>query len=384
MNNLLSISFGFLAPLVSLAAAPVFTEEGFRVPQAETRLEFPRAHASHPDYKIEWWYFTGQVQSADGRRFGYQATFFRNAAPLPSGANTAFGDRQLYMAHMALTDIDGGKFHYEERLNRDGWDAHADPEILRVRNGNWTLRMTDTEREEMELRFTVHRTVEMELTLIPAKPRIRFGETDNGVSRKGDHPHANSYYISFTRLETQGRLTLDGEALEVSGISWMDHEIASRQLSEELEGWDWTAIHLDDGREIKAYILRREDGSPDAYSRLFWVDREGGYQRFGPETFQWEAVRSWTSPATGITYPIEVILHLPPELQEDLATDAIRLIPLIDAQELTGKIGGIPYWEGACEVVNTHTGQVIGRAYMELAGYGGGLGAIGGARASSD
>lgn len=365
-------------PLFGMAN-PVFTDEGFRVPQADSELTFPRAHGSHPDYKIEWWYFTGQVSTAEGRRFGYQATFFRNAAPLDGFKDVeGFGDRQLYMAHMALTDIDGSEFHYEERLNRDGWDAFASTERMYVRNGNWTLEMTCEETETMALQFTVQGEVAVQLTLKPEKPRIRFGETDNGVSRKGEHPHANSYYISFTRLQTQGEITVRGETFSVNGSSWMDHEIASRQLSEELEGWDWTAIHLHDGREIKAYILRRLDGSPDPYSRLFWIEADGSYRRFGPDTFRWQALRTWTSPATGISYPIEVMLHLPDELGEDTPS-RLHLRPLLDAQELTGTIGGIAYWEGACEVVDADTGKVIGSAYMELAGYGGGLGAIGGA-----
>ena len=42
--------------------------------------------------------------------------------------------------------------------------------------------------------------------------------------------------------------------------------------------------------------------------------------------------------------------------------------PLFDAQELTGELGGIAYWEGACHIVEQ--GHVIGEAYMELTGYG--------------
>ncbi len=364
---------------VIATAAPVLTEDGFRVPHADSVLEFPRAHGSHPDYKIEWWYFTGQLQSADGRRFGYQATFFRNAAPLSDNSSRkGFGDRHLYMAHAAVTDIDRLQFIYEERLNRDGWDAFACSYGMSVRNGNWTLQMTDPETETMQLNLTVHGHAAMQLMLTPSKPRIRFGETTNGVSRKGAHPHATSYYISFTRLQTKGTLILNNEAHEVSGISWMDHEIASRQLSEELEGWDWTAIHLDDGREIKAYILRRKDGSPDNYSRLFWIEKDGSYRRWGPEDFSWQPLRTWKSPSTGITYPIEIILHLPDELARD-APQRLHLRPLLDHQELTGTISGIAYWEGACEVLDADKGEVIGKAYIELAGYGGGLGAIGGA-----
>ncbi len=40
-------------------------------------FNFPRDHASHPDYRIEWWYYTGNMHAEDGARFGIELTFFR-------------------------------------------------------------------------------------------------------------------------------------------------------------------------------------------------------------------------------------------------------------------------------------------------------------------
>jgi len=351
-------------------ATDEFTEEGFRVPVAGAALEFPRAHASHPDFKIEWWYLTGHLQGAGGERFGYQATFFRNAAPLADRAteeNTHFGDSQFYMAHAAVTDIGGKTFHHQERINRNGWDADASTAALDVRNGNWTLRMPDPATETMELAFSIRGDVRATLRLVPRKPLVRFGE--DGVSRKGAHPHATSYYLSFTRLETTGTIRLGGRDLQVTGESWMDHEIASRQLSGDLEGWDWTAIQLDDGRELKAYILRRPDGTADPFSRAIWIDRDGGVESTGPAGFSWDRDRWWRSPQTGTRYPVgPVITTTDPQTG---AAVRLRLRPHLDEQEF---IGAISYWEGACEVLDDATGRPVGRAYLELAGYAAALG----------
>jgi predicted secreted hydrolase len=301
------------ASLAVAAAQQEFTEDGFRVPVPNSPLEFPRDHGSHPDYKIEWWYLTGQLTAADGRAFGYQATFFRRAAPPVAAADTAaannneFGSDQFFLAHAALTDIGAKQFHHQQRLNRGGWDAHAATGALDLRNGNWLLRMTDPATQTMDLRISIGSEISLAVTLVPNKPLIRFGE--DGVSRKGAHPQATSYYLTFTRLATTGTLRTAAGATTVTGTSWMDHEIASRQLSGELAGWDWTAIHLNDGREIKAYILRRADGSADPFSRLIWIDRDAKLTSHSAEQFKWERVRWWQSSTTQARYPVEVVIQ---------------------------------------------------------------------------
>ncbi len=351
------------------AAVPKFTSEGFRVPQPGREFTFPRDHGSHPDYKIEWWYLTGHLFDDDGGRFGFQATFFRVGARPPGEtpvfASAAFGDGELHMAHMALVNEAGDRFFHEERLHRDGAQAHASAETLDVRNGNWTLRMEDPETERMRLRFTVRGGVRADLTLTPEKPLIVFGE--DGTSRKGAAPTARSYYLTFSRLAVEGSLDIAGEQHVISGLAWMDHEIASEQLSPDLEGWDWTAIHLFDGREIKAYILRRPDGSADPFSAWMWIDEAGEVTYLGADDFTWTAKRTWTSKSSGAAYPVEVALAAP-----DPAADGeivrLRLVPLRDAQEIPGSLGGTTYWEGAMRVLDTN-GKAVGHAYMELVGY---------------
>lgn len=376
-SRLALLLLGFGPTLWSDDPVPATTAEGYAVPQPGHRFSFPADHGSHPDFKIEWWYLTGHLEGATGGEYGFQATFFRSALRPPAEQATeprAFGRDQLYLAHMALTDVGGQRFHHEERLNRDGWNASAAVGNLDVRNGNWTLRGADDHHEDedeehsfaMELEFTIGDAVAVNLALQPVKPLVIFGK--DGTSRKGADPTARSYYLTWPRLAAAGTVEIDGRQTDVTGAAWMDHEIASQQLSEALAGWDWTAIQLEDGWEVKAYILRREDGSADPYSALMWIDPEGQVIYRTADDFSWERTRWWTSPETGARYPIEVaITTTDPRTSETLT---LRLRPPLDAQELSTGSAGFAYWEGACAVEST-TGDRLGLAYLELVGYGG-------------
>ncbi|TVR51626.1 MAG: carotenoid 1,2-hydratase [Puniceicoccaceae bacterium] len=345
---------------------------GFAVPEPGRELPHPQRHGSHPDFRIEWWYVTGHLEDEAGARFGFQATFFRRAAAPPGlGGDGAdgFGRSQLFLAHMAWLEVETGRFHHQERLNRDGWDAHARVGRLDVANGNWRLRMVDETEEAMELVGGVRDVVSFRLRLVPRKPLVRFGR--DGVSRKSADLSAASYYLSFTRLEVSGEMIQeDGAARPVRGQAWMDHEISSSQLDEGQVGWDWVSMQLEDGREVMAYRLRREEGTDDPFSTLAWVDREGRVEQVKADGFRWMPLREWRSPKTGGRYPVQFALE-----GKDPETGLSRRLefrPLADAQELTGGAGGIDYWEGAGDVLD-EDGRVIGRGFAELTGYTGSI-----------
>ena len=364
------------APLpVPVPALAERTVDGFAVPRPGHRLEFPRDHGSHPEFKIEWWYVTGHLHDDAGRRFGFQATFFRRAAPWATHANavaqpgSAFDVRQIHLAHAAVLDVAGGRFLHEERLNREGWDAASSTDSLDVRNGNWFLRASTNASESMVLQGSVRDEAEFALTLEPVKPLVRFGV--DGVSRKAASGEAASYYLTFPRLKTVGRLKLEGRERSVEGEAWMDHEISSSQLEHDQAGWDWAGIQLRDGREIMAYRMRRKDGTADPFSTLAWVDRQGGVTHLKADQFRWSAERVWKSPVTGAAYPLPVRLST-----WDPATGQpaeFTLEPLSEKQELRGVVGGVAYWEGACRVLDDRAREV-GSAYVELTGYAGELG----------
>lgn len=356
---------GFLLLGTTLLAQPT-TDEGYYVPRDEPVFSFPRDHGSHPGYRIEWWYLVHHLTGDNGQRYGLQATFFRSARTPPSqhsaDPDAIFDDDQLYLAHMALAEIDEGRYRHEERLNRSGWNAGASTETMDVVNGNWRLWLRDPtpDAEELELRGSISGEITFSLSYQNTKPLTKFGQ--NGLSRKGDAPDARSYYLTFTRLAASGTLTIDGAEVTVTGSGWLDHEISSGQLADNQVGWNWTGVQLDDGREIMAFILRRDDGSIDPFSVLYVVDEYGNTTEIPSDGFTWTNLRTWTSPDTGGAYPIEVVLTAPgPGLH-------LHLIPLLDEAELGGGLGGIDYWEGPMEVRN-ESGARIGQAYLELTGY---------------
>jgi predicted secreted hydrolase len=336
--------------------------DGFSVPQPGHRFVFPRDDGSHPDFRIEWWYVTGHLFADSGRRFGFQATFFRQAAaPGAGGSGAPFGDGQVFLAHMALLDVASGRFISQERLNREGWDAGAAQDTLDVRNGNWSLRLVDPAGSRLALIGGVRAEAAFALSLVPLKPLVVFGE--NGVSRKGAAASAASYYLTFSRLRAEGKLGLGDKTMHVTGEAWMDHEISSSQLGGGEVGWDWVGLQLHDGREIMLYRLRRADGTMDPASALTWVDAAGRTRR---EPFTWEVVDHWRSPATGADYPSRVRLTTTDPVTQ--AAVSLTIEPLARDQELTGSLGGIPYWEGACRI-RAEDGRDIGSGYLELTGY---------------
>lgn len=341
----------WLCLLISLHAQT--TTDGFALPQPNRVFTFPRDHGCHPEFRTEWWYITGHLDGKDGHRFGFQVTFFRQSSASKG---------QLYLAHCALLDAKTGKFLHEERLNREGWDAAASTETLNVRNGNWSLIMGAN--EEMALAATVRADIALRLTLQPSKPLVFFGK--DGVSRKGTSAQAASHYLTFPLIECRGDVAIGDGKHEVTGQAWMDHEISSSQLDEGQVGWDWASLQLHDGREIMVYRMRRTDGSSDpAGTTLAWIDKGGTVTHLSASQFTWTATRTWTSPKTKAVYPVGARIAA----QEQ----TFELRPLHEAQELGGEISGLPYWEGACDVLDAQ-GKVIGRAFLELAGYAGDLG----------
>ncbi|MDF1824514.1 MAG: lipocalin-like domain-containing protein [Verrucomicrobiales bacterium] len=332
------------------------------VPEAGVGLTFPGDHGSHPDFKIEWWYLTGHLFEGD-QRFGFQATFFRlGQEPVDVEKGEAFGESQIYLAHMGLSDPETGRFLHEERLNRGGWDAGAKVGGLDVFNGDWKLL---TAGNGMKLVGSIKSEAWFDLKLTPHKRHVIFGE--GGVSRKGPEGTAASYYITFPRLDVEGTLRLGGKTLEVHGSAWMDHEISSSQLARNQVGWDWACLQLFDGREIMGYVLRTESGEPSEYSRLVWINPAGELTHQKPGEYSWIHQGSWESPTNGAVYPITPIIEtFDPERG---VKRRFQLIPTMPNQEMSNGTGGVSYWEGACDVIDLNSGNAVGHAFLEMTGY---------------
>jgi len=241
----------------------VAAESSYRQALPGYVYQFPRDFYAHEDFRIEWWYYTGNLEDADGRRFGYQLTFFRvgltNDSKKTNSSKWQVG--QIYFSHLTVSDFKDKKFHFFERINRKGLGlAGADADRLHVWNEDWIL----TENNQAHHLMAREAGVGLDLQLKPLKKLVIHGQ--NGVSQKGDQPGNASHYISYTRMATQGALFLKGKKYEVTGTSWMDHEFSSNQLNSEQVGWDWFSVKLDNGSEIMLYLIRLKDGSVEPHS----------------------------------------------------------------------------------------------------------------------
>lgn len=368
---------GFLLLVFTLANAewiepPLRSHKGYLVPVPDYTPFFPKDHGAHREYGLEWWYWVGHLQTEKGdRKYGFQSTVFRLAGD-PNESNSSesksFGNRQLFLAHAALSDRSNQTYLHSERVLREGWQARASRDTLDLQVAGIEASMQEEGHgHELITRYPGGGKLEIELT--PLKPLVRFGE--RGLSRKGDGAASVSWYWSYTRLEARGTLDYKGEKQSVKGVAWMDHEISSSQLGEGLEGWDWTCMQLNDGTEVKAYRLRKDDGSSDRWSAVYWIDQKGGVQQVYADQFSWEEEDDWTSSKTGLSYPTTVRITAK---HPQYGKQSYRLRPCIENQEFYGNRSDNAYWEGACEVLDSEN-RIIGRAYLELAGYGGGLGA---------
>ena len=324
---------------------------------------FPADHGPHPDFRTEWWYATGHLQDASGRRFGYQFTLFRSAlAPSAEETASAWATRQAYMGHFALTDVDSGTFYARERFARGAAGlAGAQTAPLRIWLEGWALAGGGSKDAFPMTIAAEDDSIAVDLMLEAGKGIVLNG--DGGLSQKSGDPGNASYYYSLPRMPTIGSVRIGSETFQVSGDSWLDREWSTSVLGEGQIGWDWFALQLDDGRDLMAYRIRQADGLPAPQSEGVLIDLEAGTTRlsFG-EQLQVEDVGTWVSPDGVAEYPARWIVRLPEHGLE------LRVEPLVEDQELRL---AFRYWEGAVRVSGSGPdGPISGRGYVELTGYG--------------
>jgi predicted secreted hydrolase len=332
------------------------------VAEAGYRYEFPRDHFSHPCFRTEWWYFTGNLATAEGHRFGFQLTFFREAVDNPYPNPSRWRVDDLYLAHFAITAITGEEFFYTQRISRAGIAlAGADAGTGRIWNGPWSA---EVKGDVWTLQASEGANA-IQLEMTSRKPPVIQGT--NGISRKADGQGNASHYYSLTRLETAGRLRFGGNNFEVSGWSWMDHEFSTSQLQPEQVGWDWVSLQMDDGTEWMMFDLRRNDGVRDAHSAGSLVDPQGRVTRLAAGDFEMIPLERWNSPISGAAYPVSWRIRVP-EKRLDL-----EVVAAVREQELiTEETTRVTYWEGSVNAVGTREGKAVaGRGYLEMTGYAG-------------
>jgi predicted secreted hydrolase len=350
--------------------------EGYERALEPRDLDFPADHGTHPGFRTEWWYFTGNLEDPGGRRLGYQLTVFRNAlAPASETADerpSAWATRQAWLAHFALTDPGAGTFRSDQRLARGALGLAgaelADPGGLRAWVEDWSVEpVGDGSAANAAagaglgtLRLRARQEgAALDLRLTALGPPVPHG--DRGLSRKGAAPGDASFYYSIPRLATEGTVEVGGRTLPVSGLSWLDREWSTSALGPDQEGWDWFALQLSDGRDLMLYRLRRRGGGLDPVSSGTLIEPDGRARHLDAAAVEVAAAGRWRSPRSGATYPSGWRLRVP------AADLEVALEPLLLDQELDV---GFRYWEGAVEARGVSAGRpVTGRGYVELTGY---------------
>ncbi|SOD41065.1 lipocalin-like domain-containing protein [Nitrosovibrio sp. Nv4] len=318
-------------------------------------LAFPHDFGAHPDFRNEWWYATGWLETPEKKSLGFQVTFFRVATQHDRSNPSRFAPQQLIIAHAALSDPAAGKLLHDQKSAREGFG------LAYTKEGNTNVKLNDwyfvrEENGRYETSITADNFM-LQLSLIPTQAPML--QDLNGFSRKGPRPEQASYYYSEPQLQVTGTVTRDGKEIAVNGIAWLDHEWSTAYLDPAAEGWDWVGANLDDGSSLMAFRIRSKDGSKVwAYAGI--RDPSGRFTKFEPEQVTFEPQRNWRSPRTNATYPVEMRIRT--------GSTEWLLTPLQDDQELDSRQStGSVYWEGAVTI--TRDGKPAGRGYYEMTGY---------------
>lgn len=349
MRALPTLLLSLCAP-AALAAPPVFAPV-----TPGCALVFPADFGAHPDYRTEWWYVTGWLNTPDGKPLGFQVTFFRSRTGNDGANPSAFAARQLIIGHAALSDPAVGHLVHDQRIARQGFGlAYARTGSTDVKLDDWSMLREANGRYQVSVQSGA---LSFDLSLSPTQPVLLEGQ--GGYSQKGPQPAQASYYYSEPQLQVQGEVARAGKATRVTGSAWLDHEWSSQVLDTNAAGWDWVGANLDDGSALMAFQIRAKDGSK-LWAHATLRERAGRTTQYGPDQVSFAPQRRWTSPRTGASYPVAILLGTGPTQW--------KLAPLQPDQELDSRRStGAVYWEGAVKL--ERDGQQAGLGYLELTGY---------------
>jgi predicted secreted hydrolase len=366
----LFIFFGIL-----FLSRPAWTGEeldNFLAVTGPCNLEFPKDHGAHPDYRTEWWYYTGNLRSEAGDQYGFQLTFFRSRISPPGAEKkwprrpSAWRTPQVYLAHAAVSDIAGQQHRQAEAVSRAALgmagvnqSGHHTEVFLK----DWSIQM-GSDRHILKV---VAADFSYELIFKPAKAVILHG--DGGYSLKGSTPERASCYYSFSRLAGQGSLTIGDDTIAVSGSGWMDHEFSTALLEPGITGWDWFSLQLSNQTELMIFLLRTQDGLLHPASGGTLIHPDGQARHLAGRDFKVAVLDTWRSRQSQARYPARWRLQI-----ASLSLDLTVTSKLPDQEMRTMDSTGVTYWEGSVSLQGTQNKQPLkGEGYVELTGYAGAL-----------
>ncbi|TCR96375.1 lipocalin-like domain-containing protein [Rhizobium sp. BK418] len=346
-----AVSVGWLAPKVRAQGfAGLGTDaQGFSVPQRGHQLSFPADHGPHPDYRIEWWYVTANLQGDDGKRYGAQWTLFRSA--LGPVERRGFADPQIWIGHAALTT--STRQLVAEKFGRGGvGQAGVTLAPFRAWIDDWEMKGAPAAPgADLLSTLTLRAAGEgfsFSLGLTTKKPLVLQG--DHGYSPKSAEGQA-SYYYSQPFFDVDGTIAINDSRIKVRGQAWLDREWSSQPLSSQQTGWDWFSLHLDNGEKVMAFRLRDQQAG---FMSVTWISPDGQPEPLPAGSITLNPARqAWVN---GRQIPVAWHLRIP-DKDLDIMTE-----PLNDQSWMSTFT---PYWEGPIAVKGTRSGQ----GYLEMTGY---------------
>jgi predicted secreted hydrolase len=319
---------------------------GFRQAAPGTTVSLPQDMGPHPEYRLEWWYLTANLHSANGKPFGVQWTLFRNdLRPGPyKDAEPGWQRSEIWLAHAALSRP--GDHRFAARSARGGTgQAGVSAQPFKAWIDHWQL---DSDANTWELAVDGE-DFGYRLQIQPSPEPVLNGEQGFSAKSAGG---GGSMYFSYPLLAIEGEVVIEGERFEVSGQGWFDREWSSQYLKPDQQGWDWLALHLEDGRHLMLFRVR---GAEDFYSGTL-VSADGSARTLNADEFS----------------------LLPREYRDSRFGEVPALWQLrVPSAKLNLEIrswpgdywnpGALRYWEGPVTVGGSHAGE----GYLEMTGYGG-------------
>ncbi|GGB83372.1 iron ABC transporter permease [Marinobacterium zhoushanense] len=328
--------------IASLLDAP---GEPFRQAEPGMSISLPADMGAHPEFRLEWWYLTANLHAGDGESFGVQWTLFRLGLKPHQGPQPEPGWRrdEFWLAHAALSRPDRHLFASKQARGGSG-QAGVSIEPFRAWIDQWRMEARAAESYLLDVQAP---TFAYRLILSPRLPPVLHGE--QGFSAKSAQG-GGSMYFSYPAIDIEGEIEVDGEPVSVTGQGWFDREWSSQYLRPGQQGWDWLALHLDDGRHLMLFRIR---GDPDYFTGTL-VDADGDSRTLDADDFTLRPL-AYRSTEQG-RVPVSWEFKLP---AQQLALE-IRSWP--GEYWNPGRLG---YWEGPVSV----QGSVQGKGYLEMTGY---------------
>ena len=359
--------FIYFLTLLIIIPVPVVFANKWKLALPGYKYNFPSEHRSHPNFKIEWWYFSGNVKDESGNKYSFMLTFFRRGLRLEKTSEvnrSRWALNNLYFSHFSVYSAKKNKHYFSEKISRGALgQAGASTEKFKVWIDDWKAEIADRNQPNKILIFAKKDKLYLDFELEPQKNPVIHGT--NGISQKSSGVGQASHYYSFTRLKVNGSLSIEGKRITVNGSAWMDHEFGSNQLGKEQIGWDWFSIQLSNNTELMLYLMRNKSGSYDLTSSGSLIASDGSVIHLSLNDFKIKNKRFWKSKKSKALYPVEWVIEVP-KYNINLKIKALH-----EKQELdTAKSTQIIYWEGGINVEGLSQGiSVNGVGFVEMTGY---------------